>query len=170
MQTILKRLADAEGDEHLSFTLKHLAPLSEEQHLELDKAVLEDELGSSRIVDVTKKGTKVGQGLKFLPRKLNDLVKGLWLEELIALLKQRDDPMFETKLVLYSKNFRGAMESLTRNIPPLKRTIIYFKQNCIIDEIHFLFWHLTFLYIRYTLLNNYRTRFYPISKLLRAAT
>ena len=57
--------------------------LSEEQHLELDKALLEDELDSSRIVDIIR-GTKVGQGLKFLPRKLNDLVKSLqiWLEQL----------------------------------------------------------------------------------------
>ena len=58
------RLADAEGDEHLSFTLKQLALeelLSEEQHLELDKALLEDELDSSRIVDIIKgwAGTQV---------------------------------------------------------------------------------------------------------------
>ena len=121
VQYILKRLADAEGDEHLPFTIKQLALeelLSEGQYLELNKTVLEDELDSSRIVDVIK-GTKVGQGLKFLPRKLNDLVKSLqiWLK--------RDESMFETKLVLHSENFRGAMESLTRNIPALKRTIIY---------------------------------------------
>ena len=75
VQTILKRLADA-GEEHLTFTLKQLALeelLSEEQHLELNKALLEDELHPSRIVDIIK-GRKVGQGLKFLPRKLNDLV------------------------------------------------------------------------------------------------
>ena len=82
----MKRLADAEGEEHLSFTLKQVALeelLSEEQHLELDKVLLGDELDSSRIVDVIK-GTKVGQGFKFLPRKLNELVKSLqiWLEEL----------------------------------------------------------------------------------------
>ena len=55
MQTILKHLADVEGEKHLSFTLKQSAlegPLSEEQHLELDKALLEDELDFSRIVDV----------------------------------------------------------------------------------------------------------------------
>ena len=58
MKTILKRLADAEDKGHLS-------------------------LDSSRIVDVIK-GSKVGQGLKFLPRKLKDLVKCLqiWLEKL----------------------------------------------------------------------------------------
>ena len=57
--------------------------LSEEQHLELNKALLEDELDSSRIVDVIK-GTKVGQGFKFLQRKLNNLLKGLeiWIEDL----------------------------------------------------------------------------------------
>ena len=50
--------------------------------MELDKALLEDELDYSRIVDVIK-GTKDGQGIKFLPRKLNEVVKGLqiWLEE-----------------------------------------------------------------------------------------
>ena len=77
VETILTRLTDAEGEKHLSFTLKQLALeelLSEEQHLELDKTLLEDELESSRIVDIIK-GTKVGQGIKFLPRKLNDLVK-----------------------------------------------------------------------------------------------
>ena len=84
VETILKRLADAAGEE--AFALKQLALeelLSEEQHLELDKALLEHELDSSRIVDIIK-GTKVGQGLKFLLRKLNDLVKSLQglLEEL----------------------------------------------------------------------------------------
>ena len=58
--------------------------------MELDKALLEDELDSSRIVDVIK-GTKVGQGLKFLPQKLNDLVKSLqiWSEE--HTIKEDDD-------------------------------------------------------------------------------
>ena len=84
MQTILKRLADGEGAEHFSFTLEQLAReelLSEEQYLELDKALLEDELDYSRIVDVIK-GTKDGQGIKFLPRKLSEGVKCLqiWLE------------------------------------------------------------------------------------------
>ena len=93
-------MTDAEGEEHSFFTLKQLALeelLSEEQYLELDKALLEDELDFLRIFGVIK-GTKVGQGLKFLPRKLNDLVKSLqtWLK--------RGDPMFETKLVLYSMN------------------------------------------------------------------
>ena len=61
VQTILKRLADAEGSEHLSFTLEQLAReelLSEEHHLELDKVLLEDELDPSRIVDLIK-GTQV---------------------------------------------------------------------------------------------------------------
>ena len=53
-QTILKRLADAEGEEQLSFTLKQLAGeelLSEEQHLELTKALLlNHDLDSSRVV------------------------------------------------------------------------------------------------------------------------
>ena len=63
VQTDLKRLADAEGEEHLSFMVKQLTleePLSEEQYLELDKVLLEDELDISRIVDVIK-GTKVEQ-------------------------------------------------------------------------------------------------------------
>ena len=68
----MKRLTDAESKEHLSFTLKQLAleeSLSEEQYQNLDKALLEDELDSSHIVDVIK-GTKLRQGLKFLPQKL----------------------------------------------------------------------------------------------------
>ena len=82
VQTIMKRLA--KGEEHLSVMLKQFALeelLAEEQYLESDKALLEDELDSSRIVDVIK-GTKVGRGLKFIPRKLNDLVNSLqiWLE------------------------------------------------------------------------------------------
>ena len=40
------------------------------------------------------KDAKVGQGLKVLRGKLNDLVKRL-----------QDGPMFEKMLVLYSKNF-----------------------------------------------------------------
>ena len=73
-KTIFKRVA-YEGEEQLSFTLKQLALeelLSEEQHLELAKALLNDDLDSSRVAQVIK-NTKVGQGLKFLPRKLNDL-------------------------------------------------------------------------------------------------
>ena len=85
VQTILKRLADAEGEEQVSFTLKQLAleeRLSEEQHLELATSLQNDHLDSSRVAEV--KNTKVGQGLKFLSRKLTDLVKSLQvlLEEL----------------------------------------------------------------------------------------
>ena len=74
VQSILKRLADAEGEEQLSFTLEQLAReelLSEEQHLEV---------AETGVI----KNAKVGQGLKFLPRKLNALVKSLQvlLEEL----------------------------------------------------------------------------------------
>ena len=66
VQTILKRLADAEGGEHLSFTIAQLAReelLLKEQYFELDKAMLADEWDSSRIVDVIK-GTNVGKGLE----------------------------------------------------------------------------------------------------------
>ena len=62
VQTILTRMAGADGEDHLYFRLKQLAHdglHSEEQYLELNKALLEDELDSSRIVDVIK-GTKVG--------------------------------------------------------------------------------------------------------------
>ena len=59
VQTIFQRLADAEGDEEqqLSFTLKQLALeelLSEEQHLELAKALQNDDLDSSRVAEVIK--------------------------------------------------------------------------------------------------------------------
>ena len=74
---ILKRLEDAEGEEPLSFKVKQLALeelLSKEHYLELDNAARQ--LDSSRIFDIIKV-TTVGQGIKFLPRKLNGLVKGL---------------------------------------------------------------------------------------------
>ena len=62
-----------------TFTLKQLALeelLAEEQHLELEKAPLNDDLDSLRVAEVIK-NTKVGERLKFLPRKLTDLVKSL---------------------------------------------------------------------------------------------
>ena len=52
VQTILTRM---DGEE--VFTLKHLVPeelLSEEQHLKLADALLEEEFNSSRLVDVIK--------------------------------------------------------------------------------------------------------------------
>ena len=61
VQSILRRLADAEGDEQLSFTLEQLAReelLSEEQHLELAEALHNDDLYSSQVI----KNTNVGQG------------------------------------------------------------------------------------------------------------
>ena len=70
VQTILKSLADVQCAEGLSLTLKELAReelLSEEQHLKLGKALLEEELNTSRLVAVIK-DTKIGQGLKFQPR------------------------------------------------------------------------------------------------------
>ena len=57
MQTILKRLPDAEGTECLLLTIKELSReelLSERQHLKLAKTMLEQELDSSRIVAVIK--------------------------------------------------------------------------------------------------------------------
>ena len=52
--------------------------------MKLSDALLEEEINSSRLVDVIK-DTKIGQGLKFLPRKLADQAKNLqiWLEELV---------------------------------------------------------------------------------------
>ena len=47
-----------------------------ELHLNLAKVLLNDDLDSLRVAQVTK-NTEVGQGLKFLPRELNDLVKSL---------------------------------------------------------------------------------------------
>ena len=76
-------MADADGEE--AFTLKQLAReelLSEEQHLKLADALLEEEFNYLRLVDVIK-DTDIGQGLKFLPRKFADLTKNLqiWLED-----------------------------------------------------------------------------------------
>ena len=77
VKTILMRMADADGEE--AFTLKQLAReglLSEEPHLKLDDVLLEEEFNSSRLVEVIK-DTKIGQGLKFLPRKLAELTNKL---------------------------------------------------------------------------------------------
>ena len=59
VQTTFQRLADAGGGEEqqLSFALKQLALeelLSEEQHLELAKALQNDHLDSSRVTEVIK--------------------------------------------------------------------------------------------------------------------
>ena len=57
VQTILKRQADAEGEEQLSFTLKQLTLeelLLEEQHLESANMLQNDNLDSSRVVEVIK--------------------------------------------------------------------------------------------------------------------
>ena len=69
MQTILMRMADAAGED--AFTITQLASeelLSEEQHLKLADALLEEEFNSERLVDVIK-DTKIGQGFKFLLRR-----------------------------------------------------------------------------------------------------
>ena len=79
VQTILMRLADAEGEEQLSFTLKQLAleelP-SEEPHLERSTAIQSDDLDSSRVAEFTI-NTILEHGLKFLSRKLTNFVKSL---------------------------------------------------------------------------------------------
>ena len=84
VQTFLRRMADADGEE--AFNLKQLAReelLSEKQHLKLADILLAEEFNSSRLVDVSK-DTKIGQGLKFLPRKLAELTNlQIWLEELV---------------------------------------------------------------------------------------
>ena len=73
VQTILMRMADADGEEAITqFAREEL--LSEEQHLKLADALPEEEFNSKRLVDVIK-DTKIGQGLKLLPPKLPDLTK-----------------------------------------------------------------------------------------------
>ena len=59
--------------------------LSEEEHLKLADALLEEEFNSSRLVRLIK-DTKIGQGLQFLSRKLAELTENLQirLEELVA--------------------------------------------------------------------------------------
>ena len=57
VEIILKRLADAEGEEQLSFTLKQLTLeelLSEEQHLEFATPLQNDDLDSSRVAEFIK--------------------------------------------------------------------------------------------------------------------
>ena len=77
VQTILMRMADADGEEASTLkTLPREELLSEEQHLKLADALLIEEFNSSPLVDVIK-DTKIGQGLKFVPRELADLMKHL---------------------------------------------------------------------------------------------
>ena len=62
VQAILTRMADAYGEEAISFTLiqlSHEELLSEEQHLKIADALLEEELNSSWSVDVIKHKVKV---------------------------------------------------------------------------------------------------------------
>ena len=86
VQSIMRRTADAMSKkEEMAFILKQLVReelLSEEQYLKLAQISV-DELTSSCLADIIKE-TKIGQGIKFLPRKLGDLTKHLqiWLEEL----------------------------------------------------------------------------------------
>ena len=83
VQSIITRMADAQNEKQIMFTLKQLAReelLSEEQYFKLAQI---DDLTSSRLIGIIK-DTKIGRGLKFLPRKITDLTKNLhvWLEEL----------------------------------------------------------------------------------------
>ena len=55
--------------------LAHEELLSEEQYLKLAQ-IDTDELTSSRLADIIK-DTKIGQGMTFLPRKMDDLVTSL---------------------------------------------------------------------------------------------
>ena len=79
VQSIIKRMADAQGEKEIMFTLKQLVReelLSEEQYFRLAQI---DDLTSSRLIDIIK-DTKIGGGLKFLPRKVSDLIKkNTWL-------------------------------------------------------------------------------------------
>ena len=79
VQSVIRRAADALGKkEEMAFILKQLAHeelLSEEQYLKLVQISIDD-LTSSRLANIIKE-TKIEQGIKFLPRKLNDLTKNL---------------------------------------------------------------------------------------------
>ena len=74
------------------------------------------------------KDTKIGQGLKYLPRKLSDLVKGLHdlLEELA---ETGPTEVRKVAAVLEELLSRNGI-SLDNDTPPLK-TIVSRKQNCI---------------------------------------
>ena len=67
VKTIIRRMADAVGE-------------TEEQYLRLAQL---EELDSSKLIDVIKE-SKIGKRLRFLPRKLSDLINNLqiWLGEL----------------------------------------------------------------------------------------
>ena len=62
------------------FKRKLTAIIDKEQYFKLAQI---DDLTSSRLIGIIK-DTKIGRGLKFLPRKIADLTKNLhvWLEEL----------------------------------------------------------------------------------------
>ena len=90
----------------MAIILKQLAReelISDEQYLKLAQLSMK-ELNSSRLADIIKK-TKVGQGIKFLPRKLIDLTKQLqiWLEEIA-----------KSKSSALQKNVAAVLEELLR--------------------------------------------------------
>ena len=70
VQSIMRRTVDAMGKkEEIAFILKQLAReelLSEEQYLKLAQISIDDL--TSRLANIIKE-TKIGQGIKFLPRK-----------------------------------------------------------------------------------------------------
>ena len=107
VQSILKRTADAMGKpKEMAIILKQLAReelLSDEQYLKLAQLSM-NELNSSRLADIIK-DTKIGQGIKILPRKLIDLTKQLqiWLEELA-----------KSKSSALQKNVAAVLEELLR--------------------------------------------------------
>ena len=88
VRSIFTRLVDAQDKENMLFILKQLAAeelLSPEQFEQLSEL---EQMDLPTIALVIK-DTKVGQGLKFLPRKLTDLKQQLqiWLKDLVETVR-----------------------------------------------------------------------------------
>ena len=100
VSSILTRLSNSQDDiKNIAKALVHEELLTEEQFEKLAK--LED-LDLPTVALIIK-DTKIGQGLKFLPTKMNDLVKSLQ-----TLLTE----LFETRSSVVRNNVRAVLEEL----------------------------------------------------------
>ena len=111
---------DVQDKQDMLFILKQLAAeelLSPEQFEQLSEL---EEMDLPTIAVVIK-NTKAGQGLKFLPRILNDLKQQLhiYLKDLVE--------TGQSEFLLYSKNYLNVTQFLSSDVPILRRRIIYCK-------------------------------------------
>ena len=119
VKSILTRLSNSQDDiKNILEMLVREEQLSEEQ---FEKLVKLEETFDLPAVALVIKDTKIGQGLKFLPRKMNDLVKSLQrlLTELV-----------ETGSSTVRNNVTAVLEELLR-----RKGITQERYNSIIEDI-----------------------------------